>query len=303
MNEHPIKHPPLHTKDEVVKDILENMSTDDKARLKHTPKDELFMFHHGWGTYLRNYYQMWHNADLVKSTGKEHPDDASMVIIEEVWEILQQSDAPGLEKPPEPPEIDKNVSFRWHLDKECLEITTSGGTHIVIEQLDLDIAQAIAEAMKTHLFQMRTPYLHPDVAPKATHRTPNAVVTLRKYPRYRDDGEVKRDVFVEWLVIEQRLDISCGGAILAIEHIDLDLAQAIAKAMKTGLPEVERYTADDVAPRITHSSRGVVVTLWTYPQHPDNQSGETPPLRDDPIDESPQKSGIKKVLDKLFNRS
>ena len=48
MNEHPIKHPPLFTKDEVVKDVLENMSTDDKARLKHKPKEDLVMFHHGW---------------------------------------------------------------------------------------------------------------------------------------------------------------------------------------------------------------------------------------------------------------
>ena len=62
---------------------------------------------------------------------------------------MQKSEEPGLESPPEPPEIGKNVSFRWHVDKECLEITTSGGTSIVIEAIDLEFAQAIAESMKT----------------------------------------------------------------------------------------------------------------------------------------------------------
>ena len=172
MQEHPVKHPPLFTKDEVVKDILENMDEDGKAKLKHTPKKtELFMFHHGWGTYLRNYYQMWHNERLVKSTGKEHPDDACSVIIEEVWEILQKSDEPGLERPPEPLEISKNIFFQWHEDKECLEIQTGGGTSIVMEQIDLAFAQALAESMKANLLQMRTPYVPPDVAPRATHRT------------------------------------------------------------------------------------------------------------------------------------
>ena len=226
----------------------------------------------------------------MKSTGEEHPDDASSVIIEEVWNILQKSDEPGLESPPDPPEIGKNVSFRWHVDKECLEITTSGGTSIVIEAIDLEFAQAIAESMKTNIFQMRTPYLHLDVAPKTTYTTPNAVVSLRKYPNYRDDGEIKTAVFVEWLVNEQRFELSCGGVILAIECIDFDLAQAIAKALKTALPEVERYIAADVAPRVENLKIGVVIKLWEYPQHPDNRSDETVELRDDPVDENAQDS-------------
>ena len=65
MNEHPTKQPPLYTKDEVVKDILENMNIDEKANVKHTPEEKLYEFHFGWGQYLRNYYQMWHNPELV----------------------------------------------------------------------------------------------------------------------------------------------------------------------------------------------------------------------------------------------
>ncbi len=94
-NDNPVKRPPLFTKDEVVKDIFENMSIADKARVKHTPKDELTLECRGWAMGLRNYYLMWHNDALVKDTGKEHPEDASMVIIEEVWEMLQKSEEKG----------------------------------------------------------------------------------------------------------------------------------------------------------------------------------------------------------------
>ena len=35
--------------------------SDDKTSLKDTPENELILHHHGWGTHLRNCYQMWHN--------------------------------------------------------------------------------------------------------------------------------------------------------------------------------------------------------------------------------------------------
>ena len=295
MNEHVIKHPPLFTKDEVVKDILENMSITDKARLKHTPKDELVMHSMGWGTYIRNYYQIWHNEALVRSTGVEHAKDASMVIIEEVWAILQQSEETGLEKPPEPPEIHKNVFFKWHVDKECLEISCNG-TSIIMYEIGFSFAQAIAEAMNANLLQTRTRYVRPDVEPKSTHFTPGVVVTLRKYPKHKDDGEIDKNVRVEWIVNEQRLEITCGGRIIAMESIDLDLAEAIAAGMKTGLPQVERYIAFDVAPRITHNSPGAVVELWMYPKHPDNRPKETPQSKNDPLDNNSQDSAIQRVL-------
>lgn len=49
MNEHPVKYPPLYIKNEVVRDIIENMSEADKVKVKNTPKDKLFLFHDGWG--------------------------------------------------------------------------------------------------------------------------------------------------------------------------------------------------------------------------------------------------------------
>ena len=263
MNEHPTKQPPLYTKDEVVKDILENMNIDEKANLKHMPEDKLYEFHFGWGQYLRNYYQMWHNPKLVKSTGEEHPDDASTVIIKEVWTILQGMNEPGLEAPPEPPEINKNVFFKWHLDKECLEISCSRW-NIVIDQISLDFAKSIAEAMHTNLLEMQRHYIHPSVAPVTTHERRGVVVSIRKYPKF--SGEVTKDISVRWQVNGQFLEISCSGTDICIELIDPDFAEQIAYAMRTGLPHVESYSAPDVGPEIVRRTSNARIRLWNYPK-------------------------------------
>lgn len=134
----------------------------------------------------------------------------------------------------------------------------------------MDFAQALADGMKANLTQTQTRYLNPDVAPKVTRSIPNAVVSLRKYPQYRDDGEIRRKIRVEWIVNEQYLEFSCGGALIAINHIDLDFARAIAKGMRIGLREVERYTSADVAARVTHSKSSVTISLWDYPQRASN---------------------------------
>lgn len=267
-------------KDEVVKDLLENMNIDTKAKIKHTLEDELIMLYLELGQYIRNRYRMWKNEELVRSTGKEHPEDASAVIIKAVWKILQESDESGLDDPPEPPEIHRNVFFQWHIDKECLEISCSRAS-IVIEHIDLDFAQVLADSMKANLTQTQTRYLNLEVAPKVTRSIPNVVVSLMKYPQYRDGGEIWRKILIEWIVNEQSLEFSCGGALIAINHIDLDFARAIAKGMRIGLREVERYTSADVAARVTHSKSSVTISLWDYPQRASNNPQPTKQLYDD----------------------
>ena len=102
-----MNRPHLFTnKDEIVQDLLATMKAETKAKIKHTPKDLLVMFHSGLGQYIRNRYRLWQNKAVVKSTGKEEADDASMVIIRELWEQLQAE--PGLEKPVET-EADKKL--------------------------------------------------------------------------------------------------------------------------------------------------------------------------------------------------
>ena len=72
----------------VVAEIIEGMTAHQKKMVCTTSKDELILLHHGWGTSIRSQY-LWQDMELVNATGKAHPDDASMVIIEAVWKRLQ----------------------------------------------------------------------------------------------------------------------------------------------------------------------------------------------------------------------
>lgn len=78
----------------VVHDIASKLDAESKERLRNMNKSELSSLHHGWGTAIRNEYGFWNNAELIASceraAGKSHihPDDASMVVIEGVWEMV-----------------------------------------------------------------------------------------------------------------------------------------------------------------------------------------------------------------------
>ncbi len=81
------------TVDSVVTDLIARLSPQDKERIQNTPRKDLILFHHGWGTGIRNYYGLWRgNRQLIESAcGKPcHPDDASQIIIEKVWETLRK---------------------------------------------------------------------------------------------------------------------------------------------------------------------------------------------------------------------
>lgn len=66
------------------------MSEADKAKVKASKKEDLILFHHGWGTSIRNEFGLWRgNEELMRDCHADHPDDASMVIIEAVWQRLQ----------------------------------------------------------------------------------------------------------------------------------------------------------------------------------------------------------------------
>jgi hypothetical protein len=81
------------TVEAAVTDIIAGLSAEDKEAVRESKRDDLIMFHHGWGTGIRNHYGLWRGNDrLIESAcGKPcHPDDASMIIIERVWEALQK---------------------------------------------------------------------------------------------------------------------------------------------------------------------------------------------------------------------
>ncbi len=79
------------TVDEAITNILADMSDVDKMQIRDTKKDDLILFHHGWGTGIRNEFGLRRgNKELMADCHSEDPDDASMVIIKAVWERLQK---------------------------------------------------------------------------------------------------------------------------------------------------------------------------------------------------------------------
>ena len=83
------KRPPLFTKDGVVQDILENQTDGEKAKIRNTLESELMRISYHWRTYLKNYYQIEDNEELVRDTGTNNPGAALTVIVQEVWDKLQ----------------------------------------------------------------------------------------------------------------------------------------------------------------------------------------------------------------------
>ena len=78
---------------QVVADILQRMPEADRQRIRTTKQADLILYHHGWGTGIRNYYGLWRGNKklIVSACGTPcHPDNASMIIIEAVWTALQK---------------------------------------------------------------------------------------------------------------------------------------------------------------------------------------------------------------------
>lgn len=83
--------------DQAAQMLYADLDDDSKTTLAKTKKEDLIMYHFGWGTGIRNRLGLWRgNVDLLTSCiaprGQElpHPDDVSGVIIERVWELTQK---------------------------------------------------------------------------------------------------------------------------------------------------------------------------------------------------------------------
>jgi len=67
------------------------MSESDKAAIRAKKKSELIEYHFSWGMGIRNSFGLWSgNRSLLADCHAYHPDDASRVIIEAVWQELQK---------------------------------------------------------------------------------------------------------------------------------------------------------------------------------------------------------------------
>ena len=80
------------TVDQVVDEILDDMSEKKKVTVKYTKEADLIQYLHNWGKHIRNRYNLWHNPEMLEATGKDHADDASMVIMQKVWQKLQETE-------------------------------------------------------------------------------------------------------------------------------------------------------------------------------------------------------------------
>lgn len=88
------KHWPT-TIDEAVGVVIASLSDEDKAAMAAMAESELIGLHFGLGAWIRNNLGLWKGNDQLMGAARErnqsmHPDDASMVIIEAVWERLRE---------------------------------------------------------------------------------------------------------------------------------------------------------------------------------------------------------------------
>jgi len=82
------------TVEDAVRNLVSELDDDSKARVRSTSESDLVLFHHGWGTGIRNSFGLWRgNDDLLKSCGNGkivHPDECSTIIIKKVWKELRK---------------------------------------------------------------------------------------------------------------------------------------------------------------------------------------------------------------------
>jgi hypothetical protein len=79
------------TVEQAVAVLLPGLDEKERETIRGMPRGDLIRFHHGWGMGIRNDLGLWRgNDDLLRACGEKHTDDASMVIIEAVWDALQK---------------------------------------------------------------------------------------------------------------------------------------------------------------------------------------------------------------------
>ncbi len=80
-----------------VDQIIASWSSEDRELFRSTPENDLILFHHGFGTGLRNGFRQnrfpglfTYCSETLKASGQSmHFDDLSMIAIHEIWSTLQ----------------------------------------------------------------------------------------------------------------------------------------------------------------------------------------------------------------------
>jgi Domain of unknown function (DUF6794) len=83
-----LSHPPL-TVSEAVERLLLVLNDKNKLVIATLPAEKLCVLYHTLGMAIRNAWLHKPDNQLLASCGASHPDDASSVIISELWQALQ----------------------------------------------------------------------------------------------------------------------------------------------------------------------------------------------------------------------
>lgn len=93
----------FNTVKEIADDYVKGMSKEDCEYLATLTREDMGQFHHGFGTYLRNHYELWHTSPLTEKWrtdesshdiregidySLDHPDHISMEIIYAIWDKI-----------------------------------------------------------------------------------------------------------------------------------------------------------------------------------------------------------------------
>ncbi|WP_370979490.1 DUF6794 domain-containing protein [Agaribacterium sp. ZY112] len=78
-----------------IQTIANELDEDSVKTLKETKREDLVMFHFSWGMGIRNSYGLWSENSAIRLSCAEqigekdiHPDNASGIIMEGVWELV-----------------------------------------------------------------------------------------------------------------------------------------------------------------------------------------------------------------------
>lgn len=75
--------------------VIAALPETEAAKIAGMPESELINLHFGLGMWIRNNLGLWQGNDALMQALRErepgiHPDDASMLIIEQVWRRLRE---------------------------------------------------------------------------------------------------------------------------------------------------------------------------------------------------------------------
>lgn len=71
--------------------LTKNLAPEDIERMRSGPEDDMVLYHHGLGTWIRNSWGLWKQGPLYQyfyRMGLRHPDDMSGVILTSFWRYL-----------------------------------------------------------------------------------------------------------------------------------------------------------------------------------------------------------------------